>query len=290
MNQKLVFRLVVVPSVVAILGIAGWILLAESEPSSNLRHATSALSPPQALAAEHTFLHDHAGITAYARVQWQGGSPDWGNLKQRLEGVKNSGPGFIVGVLDGREGDGAEDDPHVLLQEDGWIAAYFPADQPAARILCHEIYGSGFTEDDCIGWASNALDSALDRIVDSTNAGILEVGYYHFGYPDATMLLAASRTDGDPMSVYVPSGVELLSVSISVDWVDATLVVLVDGTEVTTRAQQRVSYRERNTVVVDIPIERFEPDVYHSIDVRFVETREGFRFHDGYSVAIVARE
>ena len=166
MNLKPVLHIIVVASVVAFLGLAGWILLAEPESSSDLRRATSLLSPPQALAAQHTFLHDHAGITAYARVQWQDGVPDWERLVSRLTGVKNSGPRFIVGVLDGRRGDGAEDDPHVLLHEDGWIASYFPADQHAARIICHQVKAwntYGVSSQSCYSGSERATNALVPR-------------------------------------------------------------------------------------------------------------------------------
>ncbi len=283
-------------SAAALLGLVGWILQVTSGPDSDLRvPTTSRLSPPVALAAEHSFLHEHAGVTAYARVEWEGGFPDWGDLQKRLVGVQKSGPGFLVGVLDGREGDGADDNPHVLLHEDGWIAAYFPANQPAARMICHDQFPRGSRYSGSFGCRSqhydgqHALQWALDEILRSTNAGILETGFFHFGYPDATMLLAATRTDGDPMSVYIPSDVDLRSVSISLDWRDAALVVLVDGTEVVKVAPQSSS-EDRNTVVLDLPTDLFGPDVYHTIVVGFVERRDDFQFVDGYSVVVVARE
>ena len=242
-----------------------------------------------------SFLQKHAGITAYAKVQWDNEGPDWLTLRDQLTGVLKSGPGFVVGTVSGSAREGRprpEDDPHILLQEEGWIATYFPANQPTARMFCRDtndrVYARGSSYPlGCKYKSSDALIPALDLIQEASGAGVLETGFYHFAYPDATMLIGATRKDDKPLSLFVPSEVELLSISMSFSWKDAVAVILVDGIEVGRLVRGNSSSA---TELLVLPTFLFEPDVYHTIDVNFIERRDDFRFNDGYTVVVVARE
>ena len=263
----------------AILGVVNWNASPSLDPGDRASMSPVRLGAPPAYAATESFLADQAGITIYAKAEWLAGSPDWKAIQGRLKAVQKRGDGFLVGTIGGWHTAIEEylPDPHVLVQEEGWIAAYFPANEPAARMMCHLRCK-----------AANLLEWALQEAAAASTARLTDISYYHFGFPDANVLVIASRHDDGPMSMFFPSDITLMSVSVSANahpGTDNRLSIVVNGDDVYRTSPVRI-----NRPAKTIPTSLFEPDSYQEIEIGGIGVSHQRHRLRGYSIVTIARE
>lgn len=122
-----------------------------------------------------TFLETEAGITAYSRL-----NPV--NLTQAARAFKyieRQTEAYIVGVV-GLAGYGEGQDVHVYVDVDGWVAAYYLAQEPTSKIVDWLDYGGSIVP--------SKLEDALINVTSVIHQGLPYVDYYDFRYPAATKI------------------------------------------------------------------------------------------------------
>ena len=131
-----------------------------------------------------TFPADEAGICAYVKV---GHSVDPDKAKRAFEDIIEEGENYVIGVL-GLSGLTREAFPYMYITSDGWIVAYYYIGTPASMIMHWGRYAGGPITTTTLGDAIAQISPVLG--VDYENVS-KNMGYWHFGYPEATKVLLA---------------------------------------------------------------------------------------------------
>lgn len=76
-------------------------------------------------------------------------------------------------------------DPHVYVQADGWLVAYYLAADPTSMVIDLRHYGEVDDETE----RNTMLERAIGQILTVTGLAPSEISYYDFRYPDATNLM-----------------------------------------------------------------------------------------------------
>jgi hypothetical protein len=154
-----------------------------------------------------SFLEEEAGITAYISA---GKSINLARVVPVYRTIENQTDDFIVGSVAVADYGEAED-AHVYVHTDGWIAAYYLADEPVAKIIDWRRYDGG-------GMPATKLELALQRVADAVSVAIPEVKYYDFTAPQANrLLIVAERENGhanDPFDILIPDDITVFKRSI----------------------------------------------------------------------------
>ncbi len=132
-----------------------------------------------------SMLSEEAGIAAYVQVS----SPvDLSSVKSAFRTVEDETDQYVIGSVP-VEGYPESYDVHVFANTDGWIVAYYLADDPAAKMVDWLAYRS----------SQDSINTILERVL-TTVAGVpyTDVTFYDFRYPQAThiMLVAEAGKPG----------------------------------------------------------------------------------------------
>lgn len=149
-----------------------------------------------------TFPAETAGICAYVNV---GNSINLEKFKysQIFKRIEEKGQEYLIGVVK-IEGLGTEAFPYVYVSSDGWIVTYYPVNVSSARIM--ENFGGEIVPE-------TTLHNAIAEVLSELELDPQEVGYYHFGYPEATKILLGIKSTGgndtESFSYTIPPDVKI---------------------------------------------------------------------------------
>ena len=135
------------------------------------------------------FPEDEAGISAYVNTSQ---TIDLDKLKTIFTEVEEVGDNYIIGITPISDF-GGDIDVHVYADTDGWIVAYFKADEPAAKIMQWEPADS---DNPVVTITTTTLRDALRKAGTAAEVPILdaEIKYYDFRYPNANAMTIVVRT------------------------------------------------------------------------------------------------
>jgi hypothetical protein len=157
------------------------------------------------------FPGDEAGISAYVNV---GQNMDLKQAKTAFIGLIDEGDDYVIGTVE-IEKMPEEAYPHVYVNQNGWILAYYTKNSPSSLIMQWYVYEGGpittTTLRDAIFNTCVAIRIDFSKIAD-------KVGYYHFQYPEATKMLlvadlAPAGSPEDSFTYMIPLNVTLFEAS-----------------------------------------------------------------------------
>ena len=126
-----------------------------------------------------TFLEEEAGISAYLNV---GETIDLEKAKTAFRTIEYETDEYIIGSVP--LPDYAEtEDVHAYVHKDGWVVAYYLKEEPAAKILDWEDYGT----DEKI--KSTKLEDGLSVVCNAAGVPMRDLKYYDFRYPNAGKMM-----------------------------------------------------------------------------------------------------
>ncbi len=154
------------------------------------------------------FLQQEAGIAAYVKV---GQAIDITKAKGAFKTTETASDEYVIGEI-ALPDLPDEAHPHVYVDKEGWIVAYYSNNEPASKIMQWIGYGGGPI-------SRTTLEDAIRKVYDAIQLPYPQVvKYYNFKYPSASrMMLAAKINNLDDATVafYVtlPRGVDLYEAS-----------------------------------------------------------------------------
>lgn len=128
--------------------------------------------------------------------------------------VENIQPGdYVIGTVrptgfKDNKNLNASMDVHIFAQREGWVVSYLLPEQPTSRIVDWAKYSEAKLE-------TTTLEDAIQQVARYGGATLGDIGYYHFGHPDATnlMLVAGILQDGNlahtSFNIKIPSAFTL---------------------------------------------------------------------------------
>jgi len=153
------------------------------------------------------FLQQEAGIAAYVKVDQKINLEQVRDAFKTIETVSDE---YIIGeVALPKLPEKAH--PHVYVNKDGWIVAYYSKDEPASKIMQWVGYKGGKI-------TTTTLEDAIHKIWDASRAPLPfpqePVKYYDFEYPNANriMLIAEINDEDDSTDSFflkIPRGLRL---------------------------------------------------------------------------------
>jgi hypothetical protein len=150
-----------------------------------------------------TFLEEEAGICAYTNTER---SIDMARVKPLYRTIEYETGEYIIGSVPIGEYPETED-VHVYASRDGWIAAYYPANDPVSKMIDWRSYQGGQL-------TSTKLELALKKVSDALNFPLVEVKYYNFVTPRANkLLIVIDREDThnvtDSFEIMIPDDITI---------------------------------------------------------------------------------
>ena len=148
-------------------------------------------------AAGSSFLESEAGVTAYSQLS----TPiDLTQAKQAYKNIEHETADYLIGSVS-LPGYGETHDVHVYLDTDGWIAAYYFANEPAAKIVDWRDYGGSIIP--------TKLEDALWKVANQISRGLPYTSFYDFRNPSATKITIITdekvgEAGVDTFTLYVP--------------------------------------------------------------------------------------
>ncbi|MCK4364438.1 MAG: hypothetical protein KAW45_00120 [Thermoplasmatales archaeon] len=147
----------------------------------------------------NTFLEDEAGISAYTNVE---GEINLGLAKTAFRTIEYETNEYIIGSIPLPDYSETED-VHCYVHKDGWVVSYYLKEEPAAKIVDWENYG---TDEQITG---TKLEQSIVVVCDA--AGVIkgEVQYYDYRYPNANKLMIVAEalwesTETDTFDIILP--------------------------------------------------------------------------------------
>lgn len=203
MNTKSIRKPLLVGVVVAVLLLA-FGLVNESSAPANGDNVFSLQAPPFVGVARAetvsgaSLIEDEAGISAYFQASTSINLEDARNAFRTIEAETAD---YIIGsvpVTDYPESEGV----HVYVHTDGWILAYYLADDPVGKIFDWRDYHNTGGAD-----IKTKLEKVLAIVTGEAGVPYFSPTYYDFRYPNAThmMLIAETWSDGNEFTVELPS-------------------------------------------------------------------------------------
>lgn len=126
------------------------------------------------------FLQQEAGISAYVKV---GQAIDLAQVKGAFKTVETISDEYIIGeVALTNLWESAH--PHVYVNKDGWIVAYYTKDEPASKMMYWAVYKGGPI-------ATTTLQQAIRQVFSPVR--IEEIKYYSFKYPNANRIMVITE-------------------------------------------------------------------------------------------------
>lgn len=170
------------------------------------------------------FPEEEAGISAYVNVGED--VIDTEDIKKLLESdlfeqpVENFSANHIIGIVPVPNYGGTVR-PHVYVDTEGWIVAYFTKDEPASKIM--QWSGTDTNNPRITEIKTTTLEDAIEKLCNETGIDYVEVKpeikYYDFEFPDANgmLLFVKTRATGGSNYTYVmiPSDYTLYEASYS---------------------------------------------------------------------------
>jgi len=201
---------------VALLVVGVWLFLSGGSAWERTDDGSIRLESPAlvALAAEAqareegvNFLQQEAGISAYVNV---GQEIDLARVRGAFKTVETVSDNYIIGEIalpDLPE----EAHPHVYVNKDGWIVAYYSKEEPVSKVMQWIGYGGGAI-------TTTTLEDAVRKIHDVLPLPYKSVKYYDFEYPAANRIMIITETNNepqvtDPFYLTVPPGARLYEAS-----------------------------------------------------------------------------
>ena len=152
------------------------------------------------------FPADEAGIAAYVKAST---SIDLNDTKSAFASIERETADYIIGTV-ALTYHSEQEYPHVYVNTDGWIVAYYPDDRPSSWIFPWADYAGG-------ALSSTTLSKAVGTVTTAVGGTTNGLKYYDFRYPDATnmMIIIESVTSStDYFYVTIPTTFS----TYAVDW------------------------------------------------------------------------
>lgn len=203
-----------------------------------------------------TFPAETAGICTYVNT---GNSINLEKIKysQIFKRIEERGQDYLIGVVN-IEGLWTKAFPYVYVNSDGWIVSYYPINVSSTMIMNWVNYeGEAVIE--------TTLHNAIAKVLSELELSPQEIGYYHFGYPEATKIFLGikyvEKGEEEEFSYTIPSGVKIYESSYSANaHSNYEMDVYIDGTE-----DFRIrGYSKENGF---IPEEYLTPVLQHTVKV-----------------------
>jgi len=144
------------------------------------------------------FLEDEAGVSAYTQIPWAIDLPTVRDLFRTIEYETDQ---YIIGSVELADYPESHD-AHVYVHTDGWVVAYYLAEDPTGKIMDLRHYNG-------IEITSTKLENALNVICSVVGAVPFEANYYDFRYPNATDIMLiqeyCSSDEGDSFDIQLPN-------------------------------------------------------------------------------------
>jgi len=196
-----------------------------------------------------TFPAEDAGICAYVNVG-KSIAPEklvWSTV---FKSVVDKGQGYILGVVE-LQGLDSKAFPYVYVNNDGWIAAFYPVNTPSSLIMDWANYDGGPV-------LGTNLHNAIEKVLSEFELGPQNFGFYHFGYPEATKLLLVVKKKNE-FTYKIPFDVKIYGSSWSVR---RYTTVKVDGVVLLNSVDESVSHGV-------FPKEHLTPEQQHTVFINF---------------------
>lgn len=136
----------------------------------------------EASALVAAMLNNEAGISAYTQTVFP---INLGDVLGAFRTVEDQTEEYIIGSV-AVPNYGETYDTHVYVHIDGWILAYYPAEDPASKIIDWKSY-------DGISIETTKLRSVLFVVASAAGSPLSDVFYYDFRYPNATNMMIVSE-------------------------------------------------------------------------------------------------
>ncbi len=153
------------------------------------------------------FLQQEAGISAYVNA---GQTIDLVQARGAFKTVETVSDEYLIGEV-ALPKLPEEVHPHVYVNKDGWIVAYYTKDEPANKIMQWIGYrGEAIT--------TTTLEDAIRKVLDALQLSYpSEVKYYSFKYPNAnriTLITEIIDAGGeDSFYLTIPTGLQIYEAS-----------------------------------------------------------------------------
>jgi len=128
------------------------------------------------------FLEQEAGIAAYVKVDQEINLEQVRDAFKMIETVSDD---YIIGEVALPELP-EKAHPHVYVNKDGWIVAYYSKDEPASKIMQWIGYDGG-------PMTRTTLEDVIRKIYDILRLSYKDVTYYHFQYPGANRIMLVTE-------------------------------------------------------------------------------------------------
>ncbi len=201
-----------------------------------------------------SFLHQEAGMSAYAQLD---GTVDLTKAENALKTVEEATSEYVIGSV-GLEGYDESHDVHIYVDSDGWIIAYYLADEKPAKI----INWISFSESG--SFMDMKVRVALSYVAEQMLLFPSDIKYYDFRYPDATkmMVIADEEEEGNATETFrikIPSDIPIYSRTSSFGTVGTNWGnVKLDGVEL---------HNGKGFFEGSITISQLSPDEYHEVSI-----------------------
>ena len=189
MNTKSIRRLLLVAGAVVVL-LAAFGLVSKPGTPACADNVFSLQSPPFVGIASAqevsgaSIIEDEAGISAYFQASTSINLDDVRDVFRTIEDETND---YIIGsvpVANDPETYPESDDVHVYVHTDGWILAYYLAEDPASKIFDWRAYHDGGRTN-----ITTKLENTIMAVADAAGVPFSSATYYDFRYPNATHLM-----------------------------------------------------------------------------------------------------
>lgn len=194
--------------------VASLLALSGGLAQNGTNHNGLLLKPPPFMAVAQAqekgvnFLQQEAGISAYVKGDQQIDlARVKGVFKTEEEPFNNQ---YLIGEV-ALPDLPPEAHPHVYVNKDGWIVAYYSNNAPASKIMQWIGYGGGVI-------SKTTLEDAIRKVYDALPLPYpKDIKYYHFKYPNATRIMLVTKTNKEDRTVSfyltIPPTVRLLEAS-----------------------------------------------------------------------------
>jgi hypothetical protein len=131
-------------------------------------------------------IADEAGVAAYLKVT---APVSLSAVRGAFRTIEVETSTYIVGSIQVGEYPSSED-PHVYVDTDGWMMAYYLAHEPAAKLFDWRAYHDGGRTT-----LRTMLEAALLRMTAEASKPYPGATHYDFRYPNATRLMLIAKWD-----------------------------------------------------------------------------------------------
>jgi hypothetical protein len=185
MSTKAICKLLLASVVVVALLLASGLVNKPSAPTSG-NNVLSLRAPPFAGVARAemdsvaSLIEDEAGISAYFQAST---NINLAEVRDVFRTIEAETADYIIGSVPVTNYPESHD-VHVYVHRDGWILAYYLAEDPVGKIFDWQMYwGTGHRN------ITTKLENTLAVVAGEAGIPFSNVTHYHFRYPNATHLM-----------------------------------------------------------------------------------------------------